>query len=62
MELPFFQISTLEQVPYEAEKSIVMEFFTQYLHKHVMVDRVEVLGDIPFYEPSRSRPIRLDFP
>jgi hypothetical protein len=38
MELPFFQISTLEQVPYETEKAIVLEFFTQYLDKHVMVD------------------------
>src|SRR5262249_988550 len=55
-ELPVLQVPGLQHRADQLEQPVVVELLPKYLHQHVVVDRVEALGDVPLDEPLGSVP------
>src|SRR5262249_35069762 len=55
-EPPVLQIPGLEHRADQLEQPVVVELLPKDLHQHVVVDRVEALGDVPLDEPLGSVP------
>ena len=58
---PLLHISGLEQVPYESEKSVIVDLFSQDCQHDLMVEPVKTLSYVSLHQPFRARPCVLDF-
>lgn len=59
-KLPLFQVSGLKQLANEPQEPLIVDLLAQYFDEDVVVDGVEVPGDVSFDKPLRSLPPVLD--